>query len=178
MTAIAGFCDKGTVWMGGDSAGVAGNDLTLRADPKVFRNGEFLFGFTTSFRMGQLIRFRFKPPVVRECQDLFEYMATDFVDALRECLKVGGFAAKDKEREEGGTFLVGVRGRLFLVDSDYQIEEPLDQYEACGCGHPMVRGALFATQGMEDSRARIELALMAAERHSTGVRGPFVIEHI
>lgn len=175
MTAIAGFCHDGQVWIGGDSAGVAGWDLTLRSDPKVFRRGEFIYGFTTSFRMGQLIRYRFSPPTIAEDQDVFEYMATVFVDALRDCLKAGGFATKDKEQEQGGTFLVGYRGRLFLIDGDYQVGEPLDGYDACGCGHPLVRGALFATQGMEP-RQRIETALAAAEHHSAGVRGPFHIE--
>lgn len=175
MTAIAGLVHKGEVWMGGDSAGVAGWDLTVRRDEKVFRNGELLFGFTSSFRMGQLLRFKFKAPIHRE-EDPYEYMVTAFVDAVRECLKSGGFANKTNEVEKGGTFLVGYRCRLFLVDEDYQVGEPLDGYDACGCGNALIRGALFATQGLNISpKKRIEIALQAAERHSAAVRGPFVI---
>jgi hypothetical protein len=48
VTAIAGFVHKGSVWIGGDSAGVADYDLHIRADQKVFVNGEFGFGFTSS----------------------------------------------------------------------------------------------------------------------------------
>jgi ATP-dependent protease HslVU (ClpYQ) peptidase subunit len=47
MTCIAGVAHEGKVWIGGDSAGVGGYDLTVRADAKVFTNGEFLFGFTS-----------------------------------------------------------------------------------------------------------------------------------
>ena len=50
------------MYIGGDRAGVAGLSLTVRADEKVFQNGEFLMGFTTSFRMGQLLRYSLKPP--------------------------------------------------------------------------------------------------------------------
>ena len=57
MTCIVGLVHEGTVFIGGDSAGVAGLSLVVRADEKVFRNGDFLMDFTTSFRMGQLLRY-------------------------------------------------------------------------------------------------------------------------
>lgn len=174
MTAIAGFCDGGKVWIGGDSAGVAGLDLTVRADSKVFRNGDFLFGFTSSFRMGQLLRYKFQPPKQHD-QETYAFMVTAFIDAVRDCLKAGGYAEKEKEAERGGCFLVGYRGRLFRIGSDYQVGEPLDGYDAVGCGDNLSLGSLFATKGMEPQR-RMEIALQAAERHSAGVRGPFVME--
>ena len=62
MTAIVAIRQDNTVYMGGDSAGVAGLKITIRKDPKVFINGNFLMGFTTSFRMGQLLQYSFKPP--------------------------------------------------------------------------------------------------------------------
>jgi hypothetical protein len=37
----------------------------------------------------------------------------------------GGYAEKDKEAEKGGCFLVGVGGRLFQIESDYQVAEAL-----------------------------------------------------
>ena len=42
MTCIVGLVHEGVVYIGGDSAGVGGMSLTVRADEKVFRNGEFL----------------------------------------------------------------------------------------------------------------------------------------
>lgn len=62
MTCIVGLVDKGSIYMGGDSAGVAGLSVTTRADEKVFLNGPFIMGFTTSFRMGQILRYKFVPP--------------------------------------------------------------------------------------------------------------------
>jgi hypothetical protein len=162
----------GTVHIGGDSAGVADWSMTVRADAKVFRVGDYLFGFTDSFRMGQLIRYTLKLPT--PAADLDRYMATTFIDALRDCLKEGGWAKKDTEREEGGTFLVGVTGRLFKVESDYQVGEAADGYAAVGCGADVALGALYATDTTMAPAARVDVALRAAERFSAGVRGPFL----
>lgn len=172
MTAIAGLVHDGTVHIGGDSAGVGGWRMTVRADTKVFRNGPYVFGFTSSFRMGQLIRWSLLAPAPDG--DLDRFMCTTFIDSVRACLKEGGFAKKNSEQEEGGTFLVGVAGRLFTVHSDYQVGEAVDGYAAVGCGEEPALGALFATANMGlAADERLELALEAAERFSAGVRAPF-----
>ena len=175
MTCIAAVVADGRVWMGGDSAGVGGYDLVVRADRKVFRNGPYVMGFTTSFRMGQLLQFGFEPPAPPESpRDLLRFMATAFVDAVRERLKAGGWASKSNEQESGGVFLVGVRGRLFEIGSDYQVGESLHGYAAVGCGDQIAHGALFTTEGRLPVD-RVLMALTAAERFSAGVRRPFAI---
>lgn len=177
MTCIVGFVEGNTVWIGGDSAGVGGWSLTVRADVKVFKNGPMLFGFTTSFRMGQLLRWALTVPDHDPRVDIEKYMCTTFIDAVRECLKTHGWAEKDKEQESGGCFLVGYRGRLFKVDNDYQVGVPADGYDAAGCGDQIACGAMFAAAHL-GGRERVELALRAAERFSAGVRGPFIVESL
>lgn len=173
MTAVVGLVQSGRVYLGGDSAGVSGLSLVVRADAKVFRKKEYIFGFTTSFRMGQLIRYSMRLPKPKG--DLDAFMATVFIDALRRCLKAGGWASKENEREEGGTFLVGVRGRLYAIYDDYQVARAADGFAAVGCGDDIALGALFATAGTGlKPRRRVISALRAAERFSAGVRGPFV----
>ncbi|WP_305784202.1 hypothetical protein [Symbioplanes lichenis] len=173
MTAIVGVEQGGRVFIGGDSAGVSGYSLTVRADEKVFRKDKYLFGFTTSFRMGQLLRYSLTLP--KPAGDLEAFMSTVFVDALRECLKTGGWARKENDREEGGTFLVGVKGRLFTVHDDYQVAQAADGFAAVGCGDELALGALYATAGTSlGPRKRVLRALGAAERFSAGVRGPFI----
>ena len=73
---------------------MAGLSLVVRADEKVFRNGDFLMGFTTSFRMGQLLRYKLNPPRRHPDDRVAKYMVVDFIDAVRECLKAGGWASK------------------------------------------------------------------------------------
>lgn len=177
MTCIVGLIDDKSVWIGGDSAGVAGYLSQPRLDRKVFRNGPFVMGFTSSFRMGQLLRFRLKPPERPTEQDVFEFMATGFVDAVRECLKAGGYASKENEVERGGCFLVAYAGRLFEIDSDYQVGELTDGFAAVGCGAEIALGALHATRGTP-AKERVVRALRAAAHFSAGVRPPFVIEEL
>ena len=179
MTCIVGLIDDGKVYMGGDSAGIAGYNLSIRADEKVFQNGPFLMGFTTSFRMGQLLRYKLEPPKHPfdddgKLIDTYKFMATAFIDSVRKCLKDGGYAQKDKEQEWGGTFLVGYKGRLFEIEGDYQVGESVDKFKAVGCGQQIALGNLCATKGKQP-KERVDAALKAAEKYSAGVRGPFAI---
>jgi ATP-dependent protease HslVU (ClpYQ) peptidase subunit len=102
-------------------------------------------------------------------------MVTAFIDAVRESLKDGGYAKEKEEREKGGTFLVGVQGRLFCVERDYQVEEAKIGYHAVGNGGKIALGALYATQSIEmPPRQRLEIALQAAAYHSSDTRPPFL----
>lgn len=174
MTCIVGVVDGDKVLIGGDSVGSDGWNLTDRADAKVFKVGPFVMGFTTSYRMGQLLRYAFNPPNRHGEQDVMAFMVTDFIGAVRQCLKDGGYAKKESEVEKGGTFLVGYSGRLFKVEDDYQVGESANGYAACGCGQSFALGALYATDGTP-ATDRIMTALGAAEKNSSGVRGPFLV---
>lgn len=179
MTVIAAGVHDGQVWMGGDSAGVGGLYLEIRKDPKVFRTGNFLIGFTSSFRMGQVLRFGFTPPAFPEGMDVYEYMVAHFVEAVRTTLKSAGYARTESGEESGGTFLVAYRGRLFKIQDDFQVGESAAPYAAVGCGAEIAEGALYAAlnlPGIErNPGAFLDLALRAAEQHSAGVRGPFEV---
>lgn len=175
MTCVIAIKDKGIVYMGADSAGSDLYTIRTRIDPKIHKVGPFMFGFTTSFRMGQLLGHAFKAPDRDPRVSTDKFMATTFIDAVRDCLKAGGYAKKDSEAETGGTFLVAYEGRVFAVYDDYQVAEGALTYEAVGCGTDIAMGSLFTTQdGALTPIARIDLALRAAEAFSCGVRGPFI----
>ncbi|WP_435111897.1 hypothetical protein [Nocardiopsis synnemataformans] len=185
MTAIAGLVHEGRVHLAGDAAGVGGYSLTIRKDVKVFTHPQrevgrpeipdhWVIGYTTSFRMGQILQYHLSPPVVPEGVDLHRFMCTTFVDEMRKTFKEAGWAREESGIEETGTFLVGTCGRLFIVDSDYQVGEAADGYAAVGCGSDLALGALYATADSDlDPRGRLELALRAAVRHNAGVAPPF-----
>lgn len=182
MTCIVGLEHDGRVWIGGDSAGVAGWSLTVRADEKVFANGDFIFGFTTSFRMGQLLRYGLTLPSLCRDGDIpslwsdpDRWMATQFVDAVRDCLKAGGYSKKSDEVESGGQFLVGYKGHLWQVDRDYQVGRAAHGYLAVGCGDELALGAMHAVSDGLSPHDTVLAALRAAEAHSAGVRGPFKV---
>jgi len=181
MTCIVALKHKGVIYMGADSAGVGGYSLSVRTDPKIYRSGPALFGFTTSFRMGQLLGHAFEMPKHHRDVPIEKFMATTFIDAIRKCLKDGGFAQLKESVEKGGTFLVGYHGKIFHVDDDYQVGTARVPFEAVGCGFDLALGSLHATHTIAKSihpRARIRLALRAAECFSAGVRAPFLIQEL
>lgn len=173
MTCIVGLVEDGAVYLGGDSAGVAGYSMTVRADAKVFARDDMVFGFTSSFRMGQLLHHVFVPPARVVGQSTDSYLVGPWIDAVRTCLQTGGFASTNDGAEVGGQFLLGYEGRLFEVSSDYQVGESVDPFSAVGCGDEIAKGSLFSTSGAP--RKRVETALKAAERFSAGVRAPFKV---
>ncbi len=171
VTCIVGLEHDGRVIIGGDSAGVAGYSITVRADTKVFRNGEFIMGFTSSFRMGQLLRYSLVPPAP-QTWDVDRFMATDFISAVRDCLREGGYTRTESGSEAGGVFLAGIRGRLYRIDSDFQIGRSIDLYDAVGCGEEFALGSLHGSAHL-DPQDRVQLALEAAAHHSSAVCPPF-----
>jgi ATP-dependent protease HslVU (ClpYQ) peptidase subunit len=178
MTCIVALRDAGIVHMGADSAGVAGYSIHSRVDPKIYMVGPFMFGFTSSFRMGQLLGHAFVPPDRDPRHSIEKFMSTTFIDAVRTCLKNGGYAAKENEVESGGNFLVAYAGRIFNVASDYQVGESHQPFDAVGCGADIALGSLHTSERCDrkqTAKDRIRFALMAAETFSCGVRGPFVI---
>jgi len=179
MTCIIGFSLKSKVYIGGDSAGSNSTyALTVRKDPKVFRNGPCIMGFTSSFRMGDLLHYSLVVPERHPDEDIDKWMRTTFVDAVRGCLKTGGYASKKEETEAGGTFLVGYAGRLFEIEDDYQVGEAVDPYDAVGCGEDIAKGAMAAMIQLEsvgDPEQMIRIALEITERNCAAVRAPFTV---
>lgn len=180
MTCIVGLEHDGDVYIGGDSAGVERYALTVRADVKVFTRDRgpdrWAFGFCGSFRVGQLLRYVLELPVPDLDDDLERFMVTDFVEALRFTLADGGALYRKAGVEEGETFLVGLRGVLFTIEGDFQVGRAVDPYAAIGCGDDPARGAMHALEGYElEPEAKVLAALAAAERHSAGVRSPFLV---
>ena len=174
MTCIVGLKHDGEIYIGADSLGSNGYTKTVRTDEKVFRNGPFLMGFTTSFRMGQLLHHAFDPPKLPE-GNLDRFMTVEFINGVRQCLKDGGFAQVESEHQEkGGTFLVGVRDQLYTIESDYQVGKSAIGYDAVGSGEDFAKGSLFSTTGQEP-RARVRMALKAAAANSVSVAGPYKI---
>ncbi|GAA3604541.1 MULTISPECIES: hypothetical protein [Kineosporia] len=175
MTCIVGITDGHTVTIGGDSAGSDGWHVAVRSDTKVFQVGPYIMGFTTSYRMGQLLRYSLEIGEP-DTWDVDRFMATTFIDAVRQCLTDGGYAKAEDGREEGGDFLVGIHGRLYVIGSDYQVGHTMAGYSAVGSGYLVALGSLHSTAtSLIDSRQRTVMALEAAVELTDGVRPPFTV---
>lgn len=181
MTCIVGLEHEGSVYVGGDSAGVNVDTLSVcgRADEKVFltESEDMAMGFCGSFRIGQLLRYALLVPPQKVGQDDMAYMVTDFIDAVRTMQKEKGSMKKENELEEHeSAFIVGYNGHLYVVEQDFQVGRPIENYASVGCGSDIALGAMYATRNVRMSpEERIKLALQAAVEYSGGVRPPFHI---
>lgn len=177
MTCIVGFIDKENkkIYIGADSAGANSYYIRTRKDPKVFIRGPFIIGFTTSFRMGQLLMAdeRFNVRMQKATESNYEYMVTAFIPAIQKLFKDGGFLESKSDVLSGGTFLVGYNGSLFEIQDDFQVAEYTEEFAVCGCGESYALGSLFTSSGTITER--ITKALECAEYYSMGVRRPFNI---
>lgn len=187
MTCIVGLKANGRVFIGGDSAGSDNHNIETRLDTKVFKVGDFLIGYTSSFRMGQLLRFKFSPPAQHKGQDDYEYLCTEVIDHIKTLFESNGFSKVDSNVHSGGVFLLAYNNRLYSIYDDYQVGETANGFAACGCGDQVALGSLYTTlprQVVRDgvlanitmtAESRINMALSAAEEFCLGVRKPFVI---
>ncbi len=180
MTLIAGFVEGGVVTLLGDS--VAGNvsqyTVDLVTEPKVFFVQDLLIGYTTSFRMGQLLQHGLDLPARNRALDAGTWLRTIFATRVRALFEGNGFG--DGKNDNGGVFLIGVDGRLFTMQGDFAVLEYTHPYAAVGCGESYAEGALHALGTLRRSggtehtpREMLRLAADAATRHSAYVRPPY-----
>lgn len=180
MTCIVALEQDGIVYLGGDSVAIAELDTVSRADEKVFlkNDSELAIGFSGSFRMGQLLRYALNVPEHKAGVDDMAYFVTDFIDAVRALFKEKGFLKRENDEEsQDGSFVVGYRGKLYVIDNDFQVERPSSGYASIGSGAMTALGAMYATKEMREPVKRIGIALAAASEYNAGVKPPFTMLH-
>jgi len=179
MTCIVGVVENGTIYMGADSQVTAGwNRYQLaKSMPKVFCKGELVIGVCGNLRTLNVLQHSFTPPAHHPTEmDDLTFVAITLVDCLRETFKAAGVAKISESVEENGgsTFLVGYRGQLYEIGSDWSTVQCASQYVAIGSGQDFAYGVLFATDKMKP-RKRITTALEAAVAFNIGCGGPILI---
>jgi 20S proteasome alpha/beta subunit len=167
---------NGAVTLGGDSAATNSSfEQDTRLDAKVFKRGPFVIGYAGSFRMGQLMRFKLKVDEQKSSMDDYEFMVTVFAEAVRQLLKDYGVAGKKEEVESGGQFLIGYRGKLYVMEEDYNVGIVAEKYAAIGGGSEIAKGAMFVQSERLTVRKRILKALEASARFHAGTSAPFTL---
>jgi ATP-dependent protease HslVU (ClpYQ) peptidase subunit len=174
MTCIVAVEHDGKVYMGGDSAAAGGWDINVIDFKKVFRNGDFLIGYTSSFRMGQLLEYELTVPK-QEGESDTHFMVTKFIPAVRELLKAAGYTKIESNQETGGIFLVGYKGKAYQIHDDFQVMRHTNGLYAVGCGYAFALGSL-ATNEVDDIQERVTTALKTAGTFSNGVCEPYYVE--
>ena len=106
--------------------------------------------------------------------NLHKFMVTDFVDAVRTLFVDNGYNITSDDWRSG-CFLVGLKGRLFSIESDFQVYE--QDFCAVGSGAYHALGSLYTSKRNSPIKD-IEKALETAEHFVTSVGRPFIIEQV
>lgn len=174
MTCIAAVIDKhGVGHIASDSIGASGQDKNLYKNHKVFKKGDFLFGYTSSFRMGQLLEHGLQMPDRKPNQLLDDYIYNDFIEAVRKLLKQNGYARVDNNQEWIGTFLIVAEGRIFKVQDDLAVLEPENNFATCGSGEDYAQAVLdiLTNNKVYDGKDVLTVAIETASKYVTSVGG-------
>jgi len=179
MTCIIGVEYSGKVYIGADSCSYGSYMNRSSSTSKVFVRDGLVIGCAGSVRMGQILKYSLEVPKFDGPTTAERYMATKFVLAVRKSFSEHGFMWKENERETGGSFLVGVMGELYHVDSDYQASRVVYGYDCIGSGAEVAMGAMYALTRVDEPKDSplniIGIALMASAEFSPNVSGPFTV---
>lgn len=180
MTCIVGLIHNGITYIGGDSLGSNGFSKTVRKDKKVFHlkdTKNAVLGYTSSYRMGQLLMYGTGLIDSRDEPNIdHEYLVTKFIPNIIKLFEDGGYSRNNSGEKRGGSFLLGYKDKLYKIESDFQVGESVDKYDACGSGKDFALGSLKTTEKSNLSpEDRIRMALQAASKFSVGVAPPYYI---
>lgn len=160
MTVVIGLETAEGVYIAGDSAATDGETMRRTALPKVVAVGPFVIGYTDSFRMGQLLEHQLwneiaKRPEQESKEPDLSYLVWEFIPAVRELFAKGGFVWSENGRESGGCFLLAYKGTLYTVYSDFQVNRPLDGFDALGAGADLALACLKYEEVMGRSQKAV-----------------------
>lgn len=166
MTCIVGIAHNGEVFLASDR-GLSDDDIiTSMSAPKIRQNDKYLIGYADSPGTGQLLHWITLPTPPRN--NVEKFMRTTFVNAVRKQLNDSGVDLKDGAH---ASFLIGVSGQLFFVDTtDWQVTEC--EYMAIGSGSSIAMGSLYTTQTWKSAEKRAYTAVSAAIELSPSCMGP------
>ena len=166
MTCIVAMPDGSHVYMAVERALSDDDVITAMSVPKIRQNDKYLIGYADSPGTGQLLHWIALPTPPRT--NVEKFMRTTWVNAVRKSLNDSGVDLKDNAH---ASFLVGVSGQLFFVDTtDWQVSEC--EYMAIGSGSSIALGSLYTTASWKSPEKRAYTAVSAAIELSPSCKGP------
>ena len=180
MTCVAAVVHNGHVWMAGDSAISSENEVVIQAETKVFARNGVLFGIAGQPRIEPVLRYVIDVPNLKPSTDPSRWVNVDLAREIRKALTGEGFVNVAGWYEaEGSSILVGLLGKLYVIEPDLCGWRPLVGYHAIGSGGERARASLRETHGKPlQPRTRLKRALESAASLTAYVRPPFHFERV
>lgn len=172
MTCICGIESKGMVFLGGDRAATDGGlNRTLIKEPKVFEKDHIGFGVCGLPKVMDALQHTIEIPLYSG-ENGKGYLVGKVIPAIREGLK----KMECTEEHNGqqyfhGAMLIGFMGRLYQLQSNFQLVEPANGFDAVGSGAEPALGSLRSSKG--NPKERLLKALKVSAENNAGVAPPF-----
>jgi ATP-dependent protease HslVU (ClpYQ) peptidase subunit len=174
MTAVAAIEHNGHVYLAGDAAFSTDDAVWIQSEPKVFRRGAVVIGIAGRARWESLLRYVVDVPPFRRDQDPARWANVDLATAIRKAATHEGYEHESGFIEfEGCIAMVGIAGKLFVIEPDLAAWRPLCGYHAIGSGGEHARVSLSETRDRMQPKTRLKRALERAAEKTPFVRPPF-----
>lgn len=166
MTCIVGIRHGDSVYLASDR-GLSDDDVIISmTSSKIKQNDKYIIGYADSPGTGQLLHWITLPTPPK--RNVEKFMRTTFISSIRKQLNDSGVDLKDNAH---ASFLVGVSGQLFFIDTtDWQVTEC--EYMAIGSGASIAMGSLYTTSTWKSAEKRAITAVSAAIQLSPTCMGP------
>ena len=189
MTVICGIKDKGNIYMGCDSAISTDSEIMTLSNPKIIRKWDMLIGITGSMRGLQLLEYEWVIPNNEDGDEILKVLSTYFNDeyiykfvvpSIKEVFFSNQYCVTyDGQENMEDWLLIGYKGELYTVVSNYQCFKLDKPYAAIGSGSSYALGSFktqedFTTLGI-DPEGSIKMAIKSACEFSNSVREPIRI---
>lgn len=171
MTIIVGIEYDGGAFLGSDASISSEDYISSISGTKLITKKRLIFAYTGHFRPAQVIEKIWKPP---------EYSGVKTDEYLYKRLIPSLQAVFEKHKvTERGSFLLGFRKKIYVIQDDFAIVRTSKSYYAEGTGESYALGSFHSTEGLGiDPSLRAVLALEAACEFSPSCQGPIYVEKV
>lgn len=184
MTVIIGLESNNKVYIGCDSALIENWTQEITALPKIFKLGSFLIGVAGYPRAQQIIQYHLKLPKQLDSQTDLQYLCTDFVDTIIQLMSEHDFGkTENNQKTLDSSIIFGYHGKLYEIDTNYQIIKVKSNFSAIGSGKDLALGAMNALDSVMliesmKPETKIKIALETTAKYNIGVAKPFKVMSI
>ena len=157
--------------MGADSQVTDGNRKNNHVKmEKISKKNGYLIAGSGDSQPCDVLQHIFVPPVptAKEKEDMYHFMISKFVPAMRECLEENGYKNDKEDKESGFNMIIAYNGEVFDIGDDLSVVLNQDGIYGVGAGSPFAIGALYAG-------ASVTEALEIAAKNDVYTSGPFQV---
>lgn len=151
MTIIVGLVNDDKVHMGCDSAICGENSINFLSESKIISKGvrgtseSLLIGVAGTLRGLQLLKYQWNTPAHRDNASDEKYIYVDVLNSIKDLFTEHNHGAYvDEQSMCEDNYMIGYKGKLYMIDFNYQVIQVTTTYCCIGSGEKYAYGALKA----------------------------------